>query len=380
MKEYWGKAMEGRWLKSLVIKIVLVCLLPVRIVAPGPSSSFDSVLIHVGISSLPVDIATIPWALLFTAIMMTPATVFNYIQYHRPKEESVARPFVASLIFGNIFLQYFAISFILAPILFLSRYMDTYMQIMNGLALGIMAASWALVIMAIVPFIMREIDRIEEIVSPNRARGYSHIKSASKYRIVGMIMLLCIVVVPIMVGLYSYFFEYYSESVIMISYMFFMQVQRNQTGLYIDIMLSTGIYFPLSAITNALYILYVHRIIKYLQGKTSRVRCIIIGIIATFSAPYVIQMIPLYGLGYSFMPIPITLIVGILAVLLLKPVSVTDTIWEEDEKQWFQPKISSQEQTVKIPFLYLLRSKMSRSKYLAYDWDRKDEDVFKDAA
>ncbi|MFW9800489.1 MAG: hypothetical protein ACFFD9_08635, partial [Candidatus Thorarchaeota archaeon] len=120
--------------------------------------------------------------------------------------------------------------------------------------------------------------------------------------------------------------------------------------------------WPLFYIFN---LLFGHSVLLYLQSRTSKTRVLLYGTLGAVMPP-VVYMLPymlspggLIGMGQSFIPLPFLQALGLFIVFLGKPVGQDERIWDEsDDRLWFDDEREESAPVVKIPFSYLLRSRI----------------------
>ncbi len=366
--------MDRSWLKSVIPKIVLICILPVRIEITDRFIGINSLAYYFGSDAMVIYSNQITLALIFLMVTLSPAIVFNYIEHHRSQDVSVKRIFATAIIFGSYFIQAMVLYFMIEPIVFQNY--ELYLLIWIPAYSAIKATQWGLVILVFIPFLMRERRKIDQ--AENRSlKQHRLIGCVSRYRSIVLVMTVCIFFAPAAAGIALPQYEWGSVVVVLVSGLFLSEIERTRHFSYDTRIDLIGLSNPFSIIIVIFFIYFTYKILQYLQGKATRRECILIGLVATIVAPFLNLLLFASYVGFYY-PIPVTFFVGLIIIRYVQPVMVVDSIWDEHEDvPWFDPEAISKEQKVKIPFLYLLKSKLGRSHddAHAYDWGGND-DVF----
>ncbi len=370
--------MDRKWLKSLIANMIIISILPVRISIYENGFGVDAVMYHVGLGSISIDPPLYIFTAVFVGIAILPAVLFSYIVHHRPIEKSVKASFLAAFILENPLFQFVAINYLFPPPVILDT--PSYYGLYLAATMAIVASTWALVFLVVMPFLRRESSKIViTLRESQRDENVSNPKGRI-YHLISIVLTLGTFLMPAVIGLDQ---PYYMENyywIILVSGSAFLQINSTPYNPSINFFTLTGYYFPLTFVTTCLYITYAYDILQYLSGKRSKKRCIAMGLLATISAPLLTGMLSLaISIGGQYWPLPITFVIGLVILLRVKPIEVTDYIWKDyHDSKWYEQERVPEGARIKIPLHYLIRSKLSRSKkeQFTYEWNQRDEDAF----
>ncbi|MFW9979701.1 MAG: hypothetical protein ACFFEJ_16580 [Candidatus Thorarchaeota archaeon] len=376
--------MERKWLYSVLVRIVIILLLPIEISFYLDSFGYTSVVLQTGEPRFIPTYAE-PSLLIILPILLflqIPGILFDYIQYHKPKEVSVRKYFVGAYIIGNPFIQYFIMTPIVLLLSVLSWEIWMQMQISAGLAL--LASTWGLLLFVIIPFLSRETRMMKDALQIKQNLGSSRFgRLLSQYDIIAILLGATIFLAPNLFAFYGTMSPFGGSSFTLISGSAVFEGMNYPTSSFTYLIVS-GIYYPFMAIVNALYLYFAVNILQYLQGKASRNQCVAIGLVSVVGSPFIIPILPLsyMGTGGLLLPIPITFVLGLLIILVNKPVYIEEPIWDESVEQDLFRKPThvgeSDQAKDETPVTLVPQAdveKKDKSKQ-EYDWDKKDEDAF----
>ncbi len=388
------RGMDRDWIVSICLKYILVCFLPLYLVI-GRNYSYASVLLSLGAGGGPFPYYTgTAGSLLmppFLAILTLPAVLFDYTVHHRPKDRSVTRLFIIVFILLNPLVQALLLTPIMAilPVAFGGNW-ELYSMISQAAVYAIMANTWTLPLMTVIPFFMRQVSNLspERGASGNQKAYFSHV--FTRYNLLAIFLGISIFTMPILITNMDFFYygPYYSapQSLVLVSGGAMVQITQN-TNLF-TLTFTTMIFINLMTLPIAagLYILFIYDVFEYLKMKTSRARCIGTGILATLGAVFVV-----FGPSAPFsaapnllvFPLPTILVIGLIVMMKAGQVEVKERIWEEQPHEpWFESKEPVTQggggDSMEIPVSQIARSKLGGAKKQKdqYDWDHKDDDVF----
>ncbi|MFQ5832917.1 MAG: hypothetical protein ACE5H4_09460 [Candidatus Thorarchaeota archaeon] len=141
-----------------------------------------------------------------------------------------------------------------------------------------------------------------------------------------------------------------------------------------------GAFFLLWPLLCIFNLLFGHSVLRYLQSRISKTRVFLYGVLGAF-VPLVVYMLPyllspsaVFFMEQTVFPIPILQVLGLLIMFRESPAARDERIWDvSDDRMWFDEDGEKSAPHVKIPFSYLLRSKISglrnRSKQGVQDSD-----------
>lgn len=380
--------MDREWIVLVCFKYVLVVLLPFYL-AMGPIYSYASVLFSFGSeagSYIPYSGSSVNIFLLaFIAVLTLPALLFDYTAHHRPKDRSVTKLFILVFILLNPYVQVFSITPVMMALpAALGGYSELYSMISQAAVYAIIANTWALPLMVVIPFFMRQVSDLNQ----ERAHA-SHI--FNQYNLLAIILGISIFMMPILVtnmNIYSYSpYRSAAENLILLSGGAMFQITLSTSSL--SLIFTTIIFMNLMTLqlAAALYTLFIHDILEYLKMRTSRARCIGTGIIATLGS--VLATMGTYpGIllnpNLQVYPLPTIFVMGLIVMLRAGQVEVTEGIWDkEPDKLWYEKNEPTSEgggrgEVMKVPVKHLIRARLAGAKKQEnkYDWDHKNEDVF----
>jgi hypothetical protein len=139
-----------------------------------------------------------------------------------------------------------------------------------------------------------------------------------------------------------------------------------------------SMYYPLIAVPTLLYLYFAFNIFKYFRGECSRLRSMVFGLAAVVVTPLTSSVVSLYGV--LTIPLPFTLVIGLVVLFALPQLRSAEAIWEDTTKseRWFEGTHESAQDRIKVPFTSRLRSKLKGTPdgQDSQEWDRKEEDVF----
>ncbi len=380
-----GIHMEREWVISITIKIGLLLVLPLGIIIESLGhGSYISILFQFGEPFMGIYGENInPFLVLpFVLVFMIPGIIFDFVQYHKPKESSVNRYLVGAYIASNQIILYLCVT----PLILLISVgsWELIMIIQYGLVLGIMAASWSQFLLIVLPFFTREIRVLTESQNEDALGKTRFQRIFSRYNLIAFILAATIYITPIVIAMNPYGSPMGGNNIYFVSgiaLLEFMSYPYSRFTFYA----MAGLYYPMSAISCGFYIYYASKVLAYLKGKESLERCLAIGLVSVISSPFITSVMPLVysALGAIMFPIPIIFIVGTIVTLVIKPTKVVEGIWDEDlEQKVFKApeKDSDTEEEVKRvqldePAVHSKSEKKDKPKE-RYDWDHKDEDVF----
>ncbi len=307
------------WLRALIPWIILIGIIPVIVVINNIYWTIDAVAYHLGSSFFLYSWVVYVLSPIFVAIIIAPALIFNYMLFKRPREESLKLPLIAVIILENTFLQYLILSILFpAP----TQYAPLLAaEIYAAIMVGILVSPWALLFLVIMPFLQREISKIDDTLVETQ-------KPNIRNRLIGIIMPLSIFLVPVVASWrispsVEGQFRYLLAAGLLL-------LEGRQSGFAFSTLV--GLYYPLNVVTTVLYILYVYNIIEYLNGRESRLRCIIMGLLATIIAPVMPAIFPYnFWSPGIFLPVPITLVIGFIVLFRYQPIKKDDHIMREKQ-------------------------------------------------
>ncbi|MDF1537477.1 MAG: hypothetical protein P1Q69_01060 [Candidatus Thorarchaeota archaeon] len=374
--------MEREWLIRICVSFALVLLLPFEFSMSSTRFVYASPIVQIGQASIvpeiPGFVRILGIPVLFIAYL--PSIGFNYVLFTRPRGESLKKLLALAVFFSQpISLYLFILPMTSFPVI---------PELTLILFPAILSVNWAFLILIVVPFIQREVNP-ENKSSSNTACDYffNIIRKPSKLDVISLFLGLCIMFIPLMVIEQSYWLYYDQYNPSNLEYISASGMLTVFTAQSLDFQFSTfsALQYGSILLTTVLHVRYIQSVLGYLQGRIIRTKCVIDGIAAALSSiiiPYI--PLPFFGMfGVNIIPIPAIFIIGLFLIFLLKPTVTEEKIWEDTpHHMWFEKPIthkgSQANDEIKVPFHYVIRSKLSRSKRQEdhYDWDDKGEDVF----
>ena len=194
--------MDRDWSVSIFVKYVLIFFLPIYMVI-GPFPSYTSVLFHTGIGGGPFGNydSSINMLAPFLALIFTlPAVLFDYVAHHRHEGRSIGKLLVLVFILLNPLVQILLVIFVSSPIVMTSPAANRlYNTIMQSALYAVMANSWSLPLMVVIPFFLRQVRSLktEKKASDGQVRQ-RFARGFSKYDVFAILLGISIFVVPIL--------------------------------------------------------------------------------------------------------------------------------------------------------------------------------------
>ncbi len=384
-----GFTVQKTWVHALIIKIAIICLLPYYIVLARNETSVHAIVYHIGWFYGMESKIAFQWMILFMALTFAPSILFNYVNSNRSLDDSITKHFVAAFILGNTFVQVMMVMPMMFLLMNTGNYQE-YIQISNAALSAIFASKWAFLILVAIPFIMREVRRLEGSDRDNESHmDVPFIGKVSRYGIWGASLVITLYVLPVFVigETWNHPVNTFSDKVFLTGMAVIVVSTRDWDSTF-RFMTFAEVYYLLIPVVSFLTIYYIKALMRYLQGKTSFTNCIAWGLGGIAAGSVLFLFFPVTGETVLSIPtpIPVTFVTGLIAMKLLPRIEVAERIWDDEGEQplsgleekpsWYQG-----EQTVKVPITSILRSKVTRrqKQVESFDWDRKDEDVFQDS-
>ncbi len=360
--------MEKNWVISVCVKLLLILILPFGIALGSTTIGYDSLLLRFGLTSysyLHPQNLNIFVVLLSMIILLAPAVAFNYVQFHKGRDESILKFFAAGFAFGNPFVQ----TMLAYPLISLLPIGDprATSEMAQNMIYGMIAANWGVLFLIVIPFLMRESKKFRES-GDDRMEGnfIATLRSISRSEIIALLLGVSIYLIPFAIAWQA---EYSGRlpNILLLSgaslyeFTFIPNLGFEWSSL-------TMPYYPLSALASVLLLYFSMNVIAYLQGRASRNRCMLLGVVASIIGPILTFMMPLVSYKYTdgYFPIPITLLIGFVVILRMKPIYLEEPIWDEKiekERTKMDSSVPSQHEE-------------DESSSEGFDWDKKKEDVF----
>jgi hypothetical protein len=299
-----------------------------------------------------------PLTFLLLGVFSIPGILFYYIQTHRPADQSVTKIFILASILMTPSVIGFFTSLILSFLAMALAY-DLYSMVISPLVTVVTLSTWSTAFLLVIPFLMRQV-RLHK-VSTNRDRNSS--TSLSTQEMIAILLGICVFILP--TAIIQFLMLGSRESImdwVIVSSIWTCQV-NSQAGFVVVYLSSTGsliyLFTPILAGLNTLFAYYVMR---YLCHRTSRMKCIQVGVFTAIGTTLAVLIPELFS-PRTFLPTPVMLLVGALVVFAATPVEVADYLWEDvPHEMWFYDRESTIElpegESIRVPLSYVLYSKL----------------------
>ncbi len=385
--------MDRDWSVSILFKYVLIFFLPNDLVI-GPLPSYTSVLIQTGSGGSPFgyyDSLGYMLTPLLALIFTLPAALFDYAAHHRPEGRPIGRLLVLAFIVLNPLVQMLIVAIAMLPLAMTSQ-MDyrLYNMIYQSTSYAIMANTWSLPLMVVVPFFLRQVRSLKQEKRTADSQVKQHFAMGlSKYDAFAALLGLSVFVVPILMTNSSYlYYGNYSPgalSLVLVSGGSLYQIDFLGNSLvltFTTVSLASFILLPLPA---GLYMLFIHTVFEYLKNKTSQQRCLVTGLLAFVAAPLVSYVFVPFVRGTTalYVPSPIVFLMGIAIIWRVEPIDAGEKIWDGPfRKPWYKSRepVTSDEgrDDAAAPASHPSSEKPRgvKKQKQQYDWDHRDDDVF----
>ncbi|MHA1925783.1 MAG: hypothetical protein ACW974_07695 [Candidatus Thorarchaeota archaeon] len=300
-----------------------------------------------------------PITFLSAIVILLPAIYLNRKLRNRPADAPILDLGLAAL-FVTIILAFWFVEY-LSPSEFLSGFQS--LQSWNLLYFGTLV----IIVLILLPLFSREAFLWgEERVSEERKASRTRIPWSRKYSLMGYAWGLATFLIPLVAIIQLYDFDAFSiryESPLYIFRMnsgglLYQGVQVNWMMISLDVYQIFG--FVNFLIAGVFHIVFAFHVLRYLRGMTSRKRVIQAGVLSIL-APIIYHTVvasnPIAEEVYAY-PIPIVLIIGVVATLMIKP-NVTRIRTEESEKDDKpHPVIPEDDGSIQVPLFYYFKNKL----------------------
>lgn len=385
--------MDRNWSISIFFKYVLIFFLPLYLVI-GPLPSYTSVLIHTGVGGGPFgnyDNSSYMLAPFLALIFTLPAALFDYAAHHRPEGRPIGRLLVLAFIVLNPLVQLLLVSIAISPLIMTPQMnISFYNNIFQSFSIAIMANTWSLPLMVVIPFFLRQVRSFkheEKTVDSQGKQGFA--RGFSKYDAFAILLGLSIFVVPIVMTNSSYlYYGNYSPrtlTLVLVSGGSLLQIDSPGVNMMLTFTTENLSSFILLPLPVGLYMLFIYNVFEYLKNKTSQQRCLVTGLLAFFSAPLISYIIApsAYGTTPLYVPSPIILLVAIAIIWRVEPIDAGDKIWDGPvRKPWYKSReaVPSDEGGDEAAAPASQPSSQNhgggKKQKQQYDWDHRADDVF----
>lgn len=377
--------MEREWIISTIIKIVLILVLPLELTFGISNGGYTSILISVGDQLFPMYVMgpSLVFVLPMVLVFILPGLIFDYVQYHRPFEMTVRRYFVVAYIFGNQFVLYLCVMPLMTMVAIISW--ELMLQVQYSFLMALMAAPWGVFLLVVIPFLTKQAAplRIPKQIGNDTPKSRFELMR-SEYNIIAFLLGASIYLTPILIGLNAYPSPLGVGNWYLASASGFYEFGNHPSPVFAFAMLAS-MYYPSLGLTCAIYLFYAYSVLRYLQGKESRERCLGIGIVSVIASPFVTKVLPFVytAMGDLLLPIPIAFIVGTIITFTIEPVIVDESIWDESlEREVFGSPASDigeerkSEEVVPVEQSSQSKDDNEGTRQSGYDWDHREDDVF----
>ncbi len=372
--------MKNDWMVSISLKIVLVLFLPLSVTISTEGVGYACALFNSQGSLYYIvpdrysPLITVPFSLIY----LLPGIIFNYLLSHRPDDTSFTKLIGASFILMNPFVEVFTIM----PLLSIFSF-DAYYSIQMHAVVAIMTCRWGLPLFVIIPYLQREIGKLHETSIDSSVSGFSligELRDMNRYDLSVFVLGALACFAPKIISLASYGYPSYSQQVIMLSGVLVYQFTL-QTSLSYELFSVSEMYYPLAPIATAISMYYAYSIIKYLQNRTSKIYCLVTGIMSVVAPLLLLSFLGFYPFAEitTIYPLPLTFFVGLAILIFLEPREITSRDDFLSKSAWYKDEsMPKADESVKVPISHIVRSKIRKSREFqpVYDWDHGTEDVF----
>jgi hypothetical protein len=374
--------MNRNWMLSTTIKIVLILFLPfalsISTEGVGYACAFFNIqgILYYLVPEEYNPLITIPFSLFY----LLPAIGFNYLLSHRPDDTSFTKLLGAAFVLMNPFVEIFTIM----PIFSVFPFEASYSISMHA-TVSIMTCRWGLPILVIIPFLLHEVRKLHRIKNESEVSSptlFQQYQSVNRYDLSVLILGILACFAPMVISIASYTYPSSALQVFMTSGIIVYQFTPVPNSSY-ELLSVTEMYFPIAPIVTAISIYFAYSIVKYLQNRSSKTKCFIVGLVATVvpMAVFSLEMFYPFAEISTLYPLPFTLLFGSMMLILLEPKGIASGDDFLSKSAWYdEGGVTRAEEPVKVPITHVLRSKLrkSRESQSDYDWDHETEDVFRE--